>query len=44
MFTPLDNPERVRELLDDFAAIFNVIDCFADPDDIAKSDQRDGDR
>jgi len=32
MFTPLDNPERVRELLDDFAAIFNLIDSFADPD------------
>lgn len=31
MFTPLDNPERVRELLDDFAAIFNLIDSFADP-------------
>lgn len=40
MFTPLDNPERVRELLDDFAAIFNVIDCFADPEKIAKSDRR----
>jgi hypothetical protein len=26
MFTPLDNPERVRELLDDFAAVFHVID------------------
>lgn len=33
MFTPLDNPERVRELLDDFAAIFNLIDSFADPDE-----------
>lgn len=32
LFTPLDNPERVRELLDDFAAIFNLIDSFADPD------------
>jgi hypothetical protein len=26
MFTPLDNPERIRELLDDFAAIFHIID------------------
>lgn len=34
MFTPLDNPERVRELLDDFAAIFNLIDSFADPADL----------
>ena len=41
MFTPLDNPERVRELLDDFAAIFNIIDCFADPEKIAKSKRRD---
>ncbi|MEM1146981.1 MAG: DUF3137 domain-containing protein [Pseudomonadota bacterium] len=31
LFTPLDNPDRVRELLDDFAAIFNLIDSFADP-------------
>ncbi|MEO1305224.1 MAG: DUF3137 domain-containing protein [Pseudomonadota bacterium] len=38
MFTPLDNPERVRELLDDFAAIFNVIDSFADPKALPKSD------
>lgn len=41
MFTPLDNPERVRELLDDFAAIFNLIDSFADPDEVAKA-SRDG--
>ncbi|MEM1391353.1 MAG: DUF3137 domain-containing protein, partial [Pseudomonadota bacterium] len=33
MFTPLDNPDRVRELLDDFAAIFNLIDSFADPEE-----------
>lgn len=33
MFTPLDNPDRIRELLDDFAAIFNLIDSFADPDE-----------
>ena len=26
MFTPMDNPERVRELLNDFAAVFNIID------------------
>jgi len=31
MFTPLDNPERVRDLLDDFASIFNLIDSFVDP-------------
>lgn len=37
MFTPLDNPERVRELLDDFAAIFNLIDSFADPGEIARA-------
>lgn len=37
MFTPLDNPDRVRELLDDFAAIFNLIDCFADPEEVARS-------
>ncbi len=36
MFTPLDNPERVRELLDDFAAIFNLIDSFADPEDVER--------
>ncbi len=27
MFVPLDNPERIRELLNDFAAIFHVIDA-----------------
>jgi len=27
MFTPLDNPARVRELLDDFVAVFDVIDA-----------------
>jgi len=32
MFTPLDNPDRVRELLDDFSVIFNLIDSFADPE------------
>ena len=26
MFTPLDNPERTRELLNDFAALFHLID------------------
>ncbi|MEZ5946247.1 MAG: DUF3137 domain-containing protein [Hyphomonas sp.] len=26
MFTPLDNPDRVRELLDDFAALFHIVD------------------
>lgn len=40
MFTPLDNPERVRELLDDFAAIFNLIDSFADPKALPKPDRR----
>ena len=30
LFTPLDNPERVRELLDDFAAIFHLIDAMSD--------------
>lgn len=34
MFTPLDNPDRIRELLDDFAAIFNLIDSFSDPADL----------
>lgn len=37
LFTPLDNPDRVRELLDDFAAIFNLIDAFADPEEVAKA-------
>ena len=27
LFTPLDNPERIRELLDDFAAVFHLIDA-----------------
>ncbi|MEO0981384.1 MAG: DUF3137 domain-containing protein [Pseudomonadota bacterium] len=26
MFTPLDNPERIRELLDDFSVLFHLID------------------
>lgn len=26
LFTPLDNPERIRELLMDFAAVFDIID------------------
>ena len=26
MFAPLDNPERIRELLDDFSAVFHLID------------------
>ena len=30
MFTPLDNPERVRELLDDFAAVFHLIDAMSE--------------
>ncbi|MDJ0922548.1 MAG: DUF3137 domain-containing protein [Henriciella sp.] len=30
MFTPLDNPDRIRDLLDDFAAVFNLIDSFDD--------------
>jgi len=33
MFTPLDSPDRVRELLDDFAAVFHLIDSFADPEE-----------
>ena len=37
LFTPLDNPERVRELLDDFAAIFNLIDSFADPQQLQRT-------
>ena len=37
MFTPLDNPERVRDLLDDFAAVFNLIDSFADPEAVLRS-------
>jgi Protein of unknown function (DUF3137) len=27
LFLPLDNPERIRELLNDFAAVFNIIDA-----------------
>lgn len=27
LFTPLDNPERIRELLNDFAAVFHLIDA-----------------
>lgn len=30
MFNPLDNPERIRELLDDFAAVFHMIDEVSD--------------
>jgi len=30
MFTPLDKPERVRELLDDFAAVFQLIDAMSE--------------
>ena len=26
MFTPLDSPDRLRELLEDFAAVFHIID------------------
>lgn len=37
MFTPLDNPERVRDLLDDFAAVFHLIDSFAAPDEVLKA-------
>lgn len=43
LFTPLDNPDRVRELLDDFAAIFNLIDSFADPEQVAKARRDPGD-
>nr|WP_083332442.1 DUF3137 domain-containing protein [Hyphomonas sp. Mor2] len=41
LFTPLDNPERVRELLDDFAAIFNLIDSFADPEALHRERRED---
>lgn len=37
MYTPLDNPDRVRDLLDDFAAVFNLIDSFADPETVLRS-------
>lgn len=37
MFTPLDNPERVRDLLDDFAAVFNLIDSFSDPQTVLRA-------
>ena len=43
MVLSLDNPERVRELLDDFAAIFNLIDSFADPGERQRL-LRDGDQ
>lgn len=42
LFTPLDNPDRVRELLDDFAAIFNLIDSFADPEQLKRIQPKDG--
>lgn len=29
LFTPLDNPERIRELLNDFAAVFHIIDAIS---------------
>lgn len=32
LFVPLDNPERVRELLDDFASVFKLIDSTSSPD------------
>lgn len=38
LFTPLDNPDRVRELLDDFAAIFNLIDSFVDPQNMRRDE------
>ncbi|MEO1323957.1 MAG: DUF3137 domain-containing protein [Pseudomonadota bacterium] len=44
MLTPLDNPDRVRELLDDFAAIFNLIDSFADPERVARARRDLGDK
>jgi len=31
LFTPLDNPERIRELLDDFASVFHLIDAASEP-------------
>lgn len=31
LFTPLDNPARIRELLDDFAVVFHLIDAVSDP-------------
>ena len=30
MFTPLDNPDRTRELLDDFSVLFHLIDQVSD--------------
>ena len=31
LFTPLDNPERIRELLNDFASVFHLIDATSPP-------------
>lgn len=31
LFTPLDNPDRIRELLNDFAAVFHLIDSISPP-------------
>ncbi len=30
MFTPLDNPDRIRELMEDFVAVFQLIDSVSD--------------
>jgi hypothetical protein len=27
MYVPLDNPDRIRDLMQDFVAVFNVIDA-----------------
>ena len=48
MFTPLDNPDRIRELLDDFGALFHLMDAVSaerpssDDDDKAPDDDKGG--
>jgi hypothetical protein len=32
MFTPLDNPERIRDLLEDFGSVFQLIDALSKKD------------
>ncbi|MFC7290825.1 DUF3137 domain-containing protein [Hirschia litorea] len=48
MFTPLDNPDRMRDLMQDFLAVFKLIDSVSDragraPPEIEKPPQSDGD-
>lgn len=41
LFTPLDNPDRLRELLQDFAVVFNLIDTVRDArarEEVARED------